>query len=186
MIQPWKKNSEKTVYDCGFLRVSLRESSSPLTGKPHPFYILSTRDWVNIVALAEDGKILTVSQFRQGSGEVGLEIPGGAVDSKAEAPLQAAQRELLEETGHEAGEWLLLGKIRPNPAILDNTCYIFLAQKIRKTADLKLDEAEELEVGFHDQEEIMEMVREGKIQHALVLDALLLLGLHQKQNPGKV
>jgi 8-oxo-dGTP pyrophosphatase MutT (NUDIX family) len=186
MIRPWKKNSEKEVYDCRVFKVSQRESSSPVTGKTHLFHVLSVPDWVNIIAMTDDKKILTVTQFRHGSGEVTLEIPGGAVDAKDGTPLRAAQRELLEETGHESSEWLLLGKVRPNPAILDNTCYIFLAQKVRKAADLKLDEAEELEVGSHDPGEIKELVRQGKLQHALVLDALYFLELYQKQNPGKV
>ncbi len=186
MIQPWKKNSEKTAYECGFFRINVQQSSSPLTGKSHPFYILSTRDWVNIIALTADRKVLLVSQYRHGSGEVSLEIPGGAVDSKGEAPLKAAQRELLEETGHEAGEWHLLGRVRPNPAILDNCCHLYLALGARKVADLSLDEAEELEVSLRDLSELESLVRDGKIQHALVVAAFYFLELFRKENPGKI
>ena len=66
MIQPWKKHGQEVAYDCGFFQVHVHQSSSPLTGKKHPFYILSTRDWVNIVALTPEKKVLLVSQYRHG------------------------------------------------------------------------------------------------------------------------
>jgi ADP-ribose pyrophosphatase len=174
------------AYDCGFFQVNVHQSASPLTGKKHPFYILSTRDWVNIVAVTPDRKVLLVSQFRHGSGEISLEIPGGAVDGKDDSPLEAAQRELLEETGYQAGEWYDLGAVRPNPAILDNHCYLFLALGARRVSDLKLDEAEELEVSQRPLEEIPALIRENAIQHALVITAFYLLERFKEQNPGKV
>jgi 8-oxo-dGTP pyrophosphatase MutT (NUDIX family) len=127
-----------------------------------------------------------VSQFRHGSQEVSLEIPGGAVDPKDPSPLEAARRELREETGHEASEWVLLGEIHPNPAILDNSCHLFLALGARKVSELKLDEAEEVEVSFHPLAQVRELVREGKIRHALVVAAFHLLDLYAERNPGKL
>lgn len=186
MIQPWKKHAQELAFDCGFFKVNVHESSSPLTGKKHPFYILSTRDWVNIVAVTPEGEVLLVSQYRHGSGEVSLEIPGGAVDGKDGSPLAAAKRELLEETGYQAGEWHALGAVRPNPAILDNHCHLFLALGARKVSDLKLDEAEELEVSRRPLEEIPGMIRNNAIQHALVIAAFYLLERFREQNPGKV
>jgi ADP-ribose pyrophosphatase len=185
VIEPWKEVSEKIDYDCGFFKVRVQDSASPLTGKIHPFYILSSRDWVNVVAFNREKKVLMVSQFRHGSGEASLEIPGGAVDA-GEDPWKAAQRELLEETGHQASRWELLGRIHPNPAILDNTCHIYLALDAQPVAPLKLDEAEELEVGLWDLRELSKMIRDGKIRHALVIAAFHLLSLFQKENPGKI
>ena len=173
MIQPWKKNKPWIDYDCGFFQVHVHQSASPTTGKEHPFFVLSTRDWINIVALTKERKVVMVSQYRHGSGEVSLEIPGGAVDA-GEAPLEAAKRELREETGYETSQWHLLGSVRPNPAILSNTCHIYLALDARKTAELDLDEAEELEVSLHDLKEIPEMILGGQIRHSLVIGAFYL------------
>jgi 8-oxo-dGTP pyrophosphatase MutT (NUDIX family) len=181
MLKPWKKNGDKVDYDCGFFQVHIQRSSSPVTGKEHPFYVLSTWDWVNIIAMTDDGKIPMVSQYRHGSEEFSLEIPGGAVDPKDGHALEGAKRELLEETGFEAREWVELGKIRPNPAILNNTCHIYLAKGAKKVADLDLDEAEELEVQLHTLPEIEDMIRTGKLQHALVIAAFQMLALHQKK-----
>ncbi len=185
MIQPWKKEDQKIEYDCGFFQVIAHRSSSPLTGKEHPFYVLSTRDWINVIALTKEKKVVLVSQYRHGSEAISLETPGGAVD-KGEKPLEAAKRELREETGYEAAEWHLLGKVQPNPAILDNHCYFYLALDAQKTAELDLDEAEELEVGLQDLAQIPQFIQQGQLQHALVVAAFHFLELFKKENPGKV
>jgi ADP-ribose pyrophosphatase len=184
MIQPWKRKSDHVAYDCGFFQVHVRQSASPVTGKEHPFYVLHTWDWVNVIALTQDGKIPMVYQYRHGSNELSLEIPGGAVDHKDGHALEAAKRELLEETGYEAKEWHSLGKLKPNPAILDNTCHIYLAMGAEKVSELDLDEAEELEVRLHDLVEVKQMIQQGQMQHALVVAAFELFDLFQKSNPG--
>ena len=186
MIQPWKKLGQKLDYDCGYFQVHIRRSASPVTGKEHPFYILSTPHWANIIAVTREKKVLFVSQYRHGTEEICLEIPGGAVDKKDGDPEVAARRELLEETGYEAGEWHCIGQIQPNPAILDNTCFIYLALDARPVASLKLDEAEELEVSFYDLEKVPGMIREGKMKHALVIAAFHFLELFRQDHPGKV
>jgi ADP-ribose pyrophosphatase len=185
MIQPWKKHEQKIDYDCGFFQVQVHQSSSPITGKKHPFYVLTTRNWANVIAITPEKKVLLVSQYRHGTGQVSLETPGGAVD-KEEPPMEAARRELLEETGYESAEWHTLGQVHPNPAILNNTCFFFLALGARKVADLKLDEAEELEVGLYDLQGISALIRNGEIQHALVVAAFQFLQLFRDQNPGKI
>ncbi len=181
MIQPWKKKGEKVDYDCGFFQVTVKNSASPVTGKEHPFYVLNTWDWVNVIAITDDGKIPMVNQYRHGSEAFSLEIPGGAVDRNDGHALEGAKRELLEETGYEAREWVELGKIRPNPAILNNTCHIYLAKGAKKVADLDLDEAEELEVQLHTLAEIEAMIRQGQLTHALVIAAFQLYALHVKK-----
>lgn len=180
MIQPWKKNKDWVDYDCGFFKVHVHQSASPTTGKEHPFFVLSTRDWINIVALTKDQKIVMVSQYRHGTSEVSLEIPGGAVDP-GEPPLEAAKRELREETGYESKQWHALGSMRPNPAILSNTCHLFLALDAERTAELDLDEAEELEVSLHDLDEIPRMIRDGQIQHSLVVGAFYFYEIFKKR-----
>jgi 8-oxo-dGTP pyrophosphatase MutT (NUDIX family) len=186
VIKKWKKHGQKIDYDCGFFQVQVHRSSSPVTGKKHPFYVLSTRDWVNVIALTPDQKVLMVSQYRHGSGKISLEIPGGAVDRKDASPLAAGKRELLEETGYKASRWHSLGQIHPNPAILNNTCFLFLATGAKRVASLKLDEAEELEVSLHPIKSIPGLIRKGRIRHALVVAAFYLFEQFKRKNPGKL
>jgi ADP-ribose pyrophosphatase len=186
MIQPWKKVSDRVDYDCGFFKVHVQDSLSPLTGKEHPFYVLDTHDWVNVIALTPDRQVLLVSQFRHGSEEISVEIPGGAVDRKDASPLEAGKRELLEETGYQAAQWFSLGAVRPNPAILNNRCHFFLATGAEWAAELHLDEAEELECALVPLGEIPARIRDGRISHALVIAAFQLLDLFRKENPDKL
>jgi 8-oxo-dGTP pyrophosphatase MutT (NUDIX family) len=108
------------------------------------------------------------------------------VDDRDVKPMEAAKRELLEETGHEATEWHAIGATHPNPAILDNTCYFYLALGAHKVADLRLDEAEELEVVEVGLDEIPELILNGKIRHSLVIAAFHYLDLFLMQNPKKI
>ena len=101
---------------------------------------------MNVVALTEDGKAVLVKQFRHGTRETTLEIPGGAVDPGDRSPLAAARRELREETGYVARRWTRIGLVQPNPAFQTNACTTFLAEMCRRAGEPDPDEGEELEV----------------------------------------
>jgi 8-oxo-dGTP pyrophosphatase MutT (NUDIX family) len=114
-----------------------------------------------------------VRQFRFGIDDFSLEIPGGVIES-GEDPLFAAQRELREETGYTADNVRLLGRVRPNPAIMNNYCHLVCLENVRRTADLEWDHDEEIEVITAPVDEVYAWARSGRISHALVLNALLL------------
>jgi 8-oxo-dGTP pyrophosphatase MutT (NUDIX family) len=111
-----------------------------------------------------------VRQYRHGSREVTLEIPGGLVDP-GDTPEEAATRELLEETGYRAEEMIKIGVSNPNPAIFNNRCYTFLAQDITKVSDPKPDQTEDIEVVLIPLVDIPELIRKGEIDHAIVISA---------------
>ncbi len=93
-----------------------------------------------------NNRFLIVRQFRHGTGKVGLEFPAGVIDP-GETPEQAARRELLEETGYEAGELVRVGEVSPNPAFMSNTTYTFVARKLKRVSEnLDLDDDELLDV----------------------------------------
>jgi 8-oxo-dGTP pyrophosphatase MutT (NUDIX family) len=115
-----------------------------------------------------------VEQFRHGIDASTLETIGGLCDPE-EAPALSAQRELLEETGFQAGRWVELGSCAPNPAIQNNRCHFYLALDCVPVAGLDLDPSEELRVWAAPWAEVDLMLRDGRMDHALVLVAMLRL-----------
>ena len=139
--------------------------------------VVKAPDWVNVIPILGDGRVVLIRQWRYGIAAPCLEIPGGLVDPEENAD-EAAARELLEETGYNARKLRLLGTIHPNPAFLSNRLTTYLA------TDLDLVEPEREEFGVDDERitveptplvEIPELIREGVITHALVLAAFHLL-----------
>ncbi len=171
-VPAWPVVRSEALGDFRVFRVRKDVALSPVKGTEHAFYVLEGADWVNVVALTEGGEMLFVRQWRHGTREETLEIPGGCVDPGDASPLAAARRELLEETGHVSEDWAELGWVHPNPAIQSNRCFTFLARRCRKVAEPSPDGTEDLRVETRPEADVPALVRGGAIRHALVLAAL--------------
>lgn len=143
----------------------------PTSGDVLRRLVLESVDWVNLVALDAEGLSVMVRQYRFGVGYPTLETPGGMVDP-GEGPLEAAQRELREETGYTGGTWHYLGAVEPNPAFHDHLCHHFLARDVEPTHGQDLTQGEAIRVELMSEAQINEAVRSGEIRHALALSAL--------------
>ena len=139
----------------------------PSNDSTHPFFVVKTTDWVNVLAITSDRKVLLVRQPRAGTASVTVEIPGGMVDPN-EAPITAAARELREETGYVSDPLVPLGVVEPNPALFSNRCHTFLAPNARYEGEPALDAAEVIEVFTHPLDDIDSLLANGTITHALV------------------
>lgn len=170
-IRPWTPHGRQAVYDCRLFSVAEHRRRSPRTGELHDFYVLESPDWVNIIPLTADGRVVMVLQYRHGIDEFTLEIPGGMVDPEDLSPLHAGRREMREETGYDSDDIVTLGVIHPNPAIQSNRCHTFLARDARPVGSVAFDSTEETEVVLVPLGEIPELVRAGVITHALVVVA---------------
>jgi len=143
---------------------------SPRTNEPHDFYVLESSDWVNVIPLTADERVVLIRQYRHGIQEITLEIPGGIIENR-DTPEEAARRELMEETGYRDSEMISLGVVHPNPAFLNNRCHTFLAKDVSRIGDQHQDEKEDIEVLLKPIHEIPGLIREGWITHSLVLAA---------------
>ena len=140
------------------------------------FYVLDVPDWVNIIAIDDEQRVLLVRQFRFGVAEMTLEIPGGMCDPN-ESPHETAQRELREETGYAARDWTDLGWVHPNPPVQNNRCHTFLARGAHRVGDPQPDEHEAMELHRAPIDEVYTLMAGGRITHALVLSAFQRLAL---------
>lgn len=157
----------------------------PVRGTEREFIVLQAPDWVNVVALTTDDRLVLVRQFRFGIDALSLEIPGGVMEP-GEDPVAAGLRELREETGYSGGRARLLGAVHPNPAIQANRCHFVLVEGVARSHDLAWDADEEIHVETRAVDEVLALARSGGITHALVLDALMLFAGHRDaaREPG--
>jgi ADP-ribose pyrophosphatase len=168
--RPWITVASETLGRYPIFDLSRSRQRSPLSGREHDFLRLECPDWVNVIPATNDGRMVLVEQYRHGTDEMTLEIPGGAVDP-GEAPATAAARELEEETGYRAAELIELGRVDPNPAFLSNRCWTFLALGCRAKGEIHLDPSEEIEVSLVPIGDFSRLIDDGSITHALVIAA---------------
>ncbi len=185
-VRDWTLESTTPLADARIFELRREVWRSPKDGVAYDFSVVASPDWVNVVALTEAGQVVLIRQFRVGTRAVTLEIPGGAVE-RGEDPLQAAQRELEEETGYTAARWSSLGMVEPNPAFQDNRCHFFLAEGARRldAAEARAhptepDSREDIVVEERPLAEVPALVVSGAITHALVLNAFYRLELWQR------
>ena len=133
--------------------------------------VLESPDWVNVVALTPEEKVVVVLQYRFGTQEITTEIPAGIIEL-GETSKEAAIRELREETGYVSEEWEYLGYVEPNPAFLDNRCHHWVARNVVQTMPPKLDDGENLVVNEMSLEDIQREIEEGRFRHSLAFTAL--------------
>jgi 8-oxo-dGTP pyrophosphatase MutT (NUDIX family) len=151
---------------------------SPRTRREHDFYVIDCANWVNVVALTRDRKVVMVQQYRHGSNTTELETPGGMMDPGDASPEAAGQRELREETGYAGDPARILGYVYPNPAIMTNRCFTLLIQNCRCAHPTELDSAEDLVTNLVPVADLPALVAAGRIRHALVTVALYHLDLY--------
>lgn len=135
------------------------------------YYVLEYPDWVNVIAITKEGQFVMERQYRHGLGVHSTELPCGVME-KGEDPLEAARRELLEETGYAGGEWTKLMAIGPNPGSQNNLTHCFLAVGVEKIAEQSLDDTEELTVLLMSEAEVKSLLENNQICQALMVAPL--------------
>lgn len=159
----WKLLKRKQIYKNPW--ISVREDIlEDEKGKEKVYGVVSMGYGSSVLPIDNEGNVYLVKQFRYGAGEDTIESPGGSIDSDVN-PLAAAKRELKEEIGIEATEWIDLGFVRPLTAVIDHKEYLFIARGFDPAHVFEKNEEEGLELVKVSLEEAVQMVMESKIIH---------------------
>lgn len=178
-LTPWTFLEQTLLTQTRIFRLFAERWRSPRTGVEHVFTNIDSVDWVNVVAIDTQQRMLLIRQFRFGTRAITLEVPGGMCDP-GEEPRATALRELREETGYVGKSVVDLGYCEPNPAIFNNRAHMFLVEGCEPEGGLVLDPGEDIEVVPTPVDQVMELLYTGGITHALVGVALSRFDLYRR------
>lgn len=180
-IERWKTLKSQVVFEHKWYTLRRDHVELP-SGHVMDDYFVSVRpDVVLIFPVTEDGHVLFVRQYKHAAADIFIELPGGVIDPHETNPLDAAKRELLEETGYTTDDIEPVLEVIDNPTKDTNKVYYFLARNVREVAAQDLDESEHIEVLKVPLQEVEQMILSGQVNVAgsiaLCLLALRKLGL---------
>lgn len=173
-LHNWHTASKRILSETKIFSLEEHIRVEDVSGKQGTFVVIDAPSWINVIAITKEEKFVLVEQFRHGSGQFELEIVGGDAEI-GEDPQVAALRELKEETGFTPSPIStieLIGTTKPNPAFMNNTCYTYLVTNAVQSSQPELDEFERIRVQLVSYEELISMVKDGTIDHSLVLNAI--------------
>ena len=163
-MQPWKTLSRRTILNHSkFLVVESHAVELPNGRVISEWPWVITPDYVNVLAVTQDDEFLCLRQTKYGVKGTSLSVVGGYIDP-GEAPLKAAKRELLEETGHEAAEWIDLGSYRVGASRGIAMAHFYLARDAHQVAAPIADDLEEQHLLHLSRAEVEAALSQGEFQ----------------------
>lgn len=139
----------------------------PTGAEIEEFYVLEYPDFCNVIALTRDGKFLLERQYRHARRLTAYEIPAGCVE-KGEDPMEAAKRELYEETGYAGGEWSHFMTVCPNAGACTNASHTFLAIGVEPVSSQHLEASEDIQLVLMDREEVLRRLKNDEFHQAMM------------------
>ena len=166
-----KITSSKQVYDCGLFRVTEDKAVDPKTKFEIKRSVVRHIGSAVMMAVDDKNRVLLVRQYRLPAEKYLWELPAGRLDD-GEKPLDAAKRELKEETGYAAKKWTKLASYYASPGFVQERMTIFLAEDLTEGEATPMDD-ERIETRWFKRKELAEMIDEGKIEDGKTLIGFL-------------
>ena len=163
----WTTLGQKYLIKRPWLTARLDKVKLPTGAIIDEYYVLEYPDWVNTLAITKDGQFVMVRQYRYALGKTVNELCAGVIE-EGEAPMCAAQRELMEETGFGGGTWQEWMTISANPSTHTNLTHCFLARDVELQGTQHLDKGEDVEVRLFTEQEVLSMLQRGEIWQSLM------------------
>ena len=134
-LESWRVLASRSLFDCSpWFRIVADDVILPDGQRIDDYYRIDAPDFVMIFPVMDDGRVLALRGYKHGAGRVMYQLPAGYMDRANESPLACAQRELLEETGCEAGKWDLLGCLSVDGNRGFGHAHLFLARNLRRVS----------------------------------------------------
>lgn len=167
VMEKWKTLGSEYLFRRPWLTVRKDRLQLPNGVVHNEYYVLEYPTWVNVIARTRDGRFVMVEQYRHGLDDIFTELVAGVAE-EGEEPIEAAKRELLEESGYAGGEWTQYMAISANPGSLNNLSYSFLAEGVELVSDQHLDETEDICVHLLTVDEVRSMLMNDEIKQSLM------------------
>jgi 8-oxo-dGTP pyrophosphatase MutT (NUDIX family) len=165
--KPWKVLTREYLSRKFWYTVRVDKVELPTGAIIDEYWVNEYVPWVNVVAVTAADEVVLIRQYRHGLGQVHFEIPAGTTDPGETSLLDAAQRELLEETGYAGGRWSPLITLSPNPALQDNLAHTFLAEGVARVREADPGAGEDLRTHLVPVSEIERLIDDGGFIQAL-------------------
>lgn len=172
MERTWETLHVGEETDLRIFKVRVDEVRNPKTGETLQITKLTGNDSVNVLAITKKGTAMLIDQYRFGIEGYAIELPGGIVDD-GEDHLQAAKRELMEETGYSAAEWHYAGCVASNPVFMDSYIHHYLAIGAELTGQSTHEAGEDIELREEPLEQVRKMLADGNFVHPHTVSGVL-------------
>ena len=177
-LSKWELLDSKILFEDKWIKIRQDRCRTKNDLIIDPYYVLEYPDWVHLICIDTNSKILVTKQYRHGNKSINYEIPCGVVDKNDAAPLAAAKRELKEETGFVSDNFEKIITYSPNPSNHSNALHCFIVKDLKQTDDCDCDESEEIEFEFLSFQEIMNLINDGKFSQSMHVSALFMALYH--------